>query len=69
VFTANLRHPAASQASNAHIASGLWNSGTSGFGRTSVNGRNRVPSPAPRINACVIIYSRRFPVRELGGEL
>src|ERR1700676_1308191 len=28
--------------------------GTSGLGRSSVKGRKRVPSPAPRTNACVI---------------
>src|SRR6267143_298483 len=28
--------------------------GTSGLGRSSVSGRKRVPSPAPRTKACVI---------------
>src|ERR1700730_5636038 len=28
--------------------------GTSGLGRSSVSGRKRVPSPAPRTNACVM---------------
>src|ERR1019366_7614831 len=34
--------------------SGFWQIGMSGFGKSYVSGRNRVPRPAPRTNACVI---------------
>ena len=34
--------------------SGFWKIGMSGLGKSSVSGRKRVPSPAPRTNACVI---------------
>src|SRR5437667_6224103 len=34
--------------------SGFWKIGMSGLGKSSVSGPKRVPSPAPRTNACVM---------------
>ena len=46
---------------NSPISSANWtyDTGNSGFGNDSVSGRSRVPNPAPRTNACVIICSGR----------
>src|SRR5262245_28190637 len=46
--------PASIKWSSAKVMSGLWKIGTSGLGSSSVNGRSRFPSPAPRTNACLI---------------
>src|SRR6266404_429038 len=40
--------------SRAKVIRGFWKMGMSGFGNSSVKGRNRVPNPAPRTNACLI---------------
>src|SRR6266849_10160464 len=40
--------------------------GTSGLGIWSISGRNRVPSPAPRTNACLINAMPKERVRHRG---
>jgi hypothetical protein len=41
------------------VINGFWTIGMSGFGSSSVNGRNRVPRPAAKTNAFVISVMNR----------